>query len=134
MSESFRVLESDRNVKSNEHDFDDETEPENTQMHELSRKSLSQGFFNYQVKEEMKEREITDDFTFGPKVNPNNSKERIDYKQSIDDFMQEVDKQRTEELYKHSESDCSIDCKKRGCGLVASVDGLWKLSYKICMW
>ena len=123
-----------KKLKCNENDFDDETEPENSQMHELSRKSLSQGFFNYQVKEEMKEREVTEDFTFGPKVNPENSKETITYKQSIDDFMQEVDKLRTEELYSHKEIDCSIDCKKRGCGNVASVDGLWKLSYKICMW
>ena len=41
---------------------------------------------------------------------------------------------RTNELYTHTKEQCSLDCKKRGCGRVASIDGNWKLTYKICLW
>jgi hypothetical protein len=105
-----------------------------SKMHELGRKSLSQAYFNYQVYNEMVDRNEVDKRTFGPKISQTNSKERISYRKSMDDYMKEIDEIRKEELYPHTDSECSVDCKKRGCGKVVSVDGLWKLTYKICMW
>ena len=51
--------------------------------------------------------------------------------ESVDHFMQRVDDWRRDELYPHTCT--SVECAKRGCQKVTVVDGLWKLSYPICM-
>ena len=43
-----------------------------------------------------------------------------------------IDNFRKKELYVHQK--CSEPCKRRGCENVVTADGLWKLSYPICMW
>ena len=105
---------------------------ESSRMWELKRKNLSQAYFNRQIQLELKERKI-ESKGFGPKMASSNTQEKKTYKQTVNEFMKEVDELRKEEIYPHNEEDCSSECKKRGCGFVVSVDGLWKLSYKICM-
>ena len=46
-------------------------------------------------------------------------------------FLENVENKRIKEIHQHD--DCTPECKKRGCGTVWSADGLWKLSYPICM-
>ena len=74
--------------------------------------------------EELYERGKTDEYYFGPMVD--NLSQKVSFKESIDQFMAEIDEIRKMTLYSHD--DCSDSCKRRGCGMVASVDGLWKLS------
>ena len=114
-----------------EDDDEDEVNEHGNKMHELKRKSLSSAFFNFEVYNEMIEREIVEQTIFGPKTNPENTKEKITFKESIDNFMKNVDDLRKKELYQHSERDCSKDCKTRGCGSVAVADGNWKLTHVI---
>ena len=103
-------------------------------MHELGRKNLSSAYYNHEVYCEMVERGIVGEVIFGPKVDPDDTKRKISYNESIEGFMRDIDELRKNELYEHTSADCSEACKKRGCGQVASVDGNWKLSYKICFW
>ena len=108
----------------------DETNAGN-KMHELKRKSLSSAFFNFEVYNEMIERKIVEQTIFGPKLKPDTTKETFTYKETVENFMKEVDDLRKNELYKHEEDDCSRDCLKRGCGSVAVGDGNWKLTHVI---
>ena len=114
----------------NEMDEQGEQDVEN-KMHELKRKSLSSAFFDFEVYNEMVERNIVQQTIFGPKPNPENTKERLKYKETVEIFMKNVDDLRKNELYKHDEDDCSKDCLKRGCGSVAVGDGNWKLTHVI---
>ena len=109
-------------------------EIEISDMFRLNRKSLSQAYFNHQVTQELIERKLLQSFTFGPKTSLENPGQIISYKESVENVMKETDNQRKSELYKHDKEDCSEDCEKRGCSSIVSVDGLWKLTYKICMW
>ena len=121
--------------KKNSHDgaHDETVDGEISQMHELSRKALSAGYYNHQVFGEMKDRNIVSNEVFGPKINPTDPRKKLTYRDTIEAFMKSTDQKRRDELYKHDEEDCSIVCKKRGCGLVATCDGLWKLTHKICL-
>ena len=76
----------------------------------------------------MVERNIVKETIFGPKLNPDNNKKALTYKETVDNFMRNVDDLRKNELYKHDEGDCSKDCLKRWCGSVAVGDGNWKLT------
>ena len=118
----------------NEHDGAcDETgsvETSQSQMHELSRKALSAGYYNHQVYHEMLDREIVESEIFGPMTNPTNPRQKLSLKDTLAGFMKRTDEKRRNELYQHTEEECSIACRKRGCGQVATCDGLWKLSYK----
>ena len=105
-----------------------------SQMHELGRKMLSAGFYNHQVYSEMVDRGLVETEIFGPRINPSNSRQKLTYQDTLEHFMQKVDELSRNELYEHTENDCSKACKQRGCGNVATVDGLWKLTYKICMY
>ena len=119
-----------------EEDFEDVSKEDSpkestvTGMWELRKKSISQAVLVQEVTEELYERGKTDEYYFGPMVD--NLSQKVSFKESIDQFMTEIDEIRKMTLYSHD--DCSDSCKRRGCGMVASVDGLWKLSYPICMW
>ena len=106
----------------------------NSKMHELGRRNLSSAYYNHEVFSEMVERGTVENVIFGPKIDEADSRRKISYKESIENYMKEVDEMRKDELYKHTKEDCSEACQKRGCGSVASVDGNWKLMYKICLW
>ena len=103
-------------------------------MHELGRKNLSSAYYNHEVCCEMEERGHIESVIFGPKTDPNDPKHKISYKESIEEYMRVVDDLRKNELYEQTSEDCSEACKRRGCGQVASVDGNWKLGYRICFW
>ena len=120
----------------NDHDgASDETESsEISLMHELSRKALSAGYYNHQVYHEMVDRDIVGEEIFGPKIDPSDPRRKLSYKDTLEAFMKRTDEKRRNELYEHTPTDCSIACRKRGCGQVATCDGLWKITYKICMW
>ena len=111
-------------------DLEEEEEVE-TKMHEIKRKSVTAGLFNYLILDEIKERNEIENTIFGPKIDPQDNKKKVSYKDSVNNYMKQVDEKRKGEIYQH---ECSENCKKRGCGKVSSIDGLWKLSYKICMW
>ena len=117
-----------------EQEDEDEKVKTRSTMHELGRKNLSSAYYNHEVYCEMVERGNVDNVIFGPKVDPADTKRKISYKESIEAYMRDIDELRKNELYEHTSEDCSDACKKRGCGQVASVDGNWKLSYKICFW
>ena len=57
--------------------------------------------------------------------------DKVTFRQSVDELMERVDIWRKEELYPHKE--CLEACAKRGCAKLSVADGLWKLSYPICM-
>ena len=103
-------------------------------MHELGRKNLTSAYLNHEVFCEMVERGSVESVIFGPKNDPNDPRRKISYKESVEHYMKEVDQLRRGELYSHTAEDCSDACRRRGCGKVVSVDGNWKLSYKICLW
>ena len=92
-------------------------------MHELHRKTLQTGFYNHQVKNELHERGHINEWTFGPKENPQDPLSKISYKESLESYMTKVDQLRREEIYEHI---CSPDCRRRGCGKVAVMDGNWQ--------
>jgi hypothetical protein len=79
----------------------------------------------------MVERKMVQQTIFGPKPNPENTKERLTYKETVEIFTKNVDDLRKNELYKHDKGDCSKDCLRRGCGSVAVGDGNWKLTHVI---
>ena len=113
---------------------DETVESETSQMHELGRKMLSAGYYNHQVYNEMVDRNSVSTEIFVPKTDPLDQRKTLTFKESLEQFMKKTDEQRRNELYKHTDEDCSTACKKRGCGQVATADGLWKLTYKICMY
>ena len=117
-----------------EQEDEDEKVKTRSTMHELGRKNLSSAYYNHEVYCEMVERGNVDNVIFGPKVDPADTKRKISYKESIEAYMKAVDELRKNELYEHTSDDCSEACRKRGCGQVASVDGNWKLNYRICFW
>ena len=104
-----------------------------TRIFEMKRKALSQAVRNYCLIEELKDRKLLETIEntelFGPK---GKGEERVTFKESVDDILRKVDDWRKKELYPHRE--CSSDCKKRGCAWITVADGLWKLSYPICMY
>lgn len=101
----------------------------------LSRKIVSNVFFNNELESELRELEWLD-YMF---------KESTDRERA----MQKVDEYRATRIYEHE--GCSEECKRRGkfklfplnsrdnttivigCGEVFSMDGNWKLTYPICM-
>ena len=93
-------------------DTDDGDDGQSSQMHELSWKSLSAGYYNHQVYNEMKDRNIAQTEVFGPKINPSDSRKQLTYKDSVEAFMRRIDEKRRDELYEHTDDDCSIACKK----------------------
>ena len=97
-------------------------------MWELRKKSISQAVLIYETIQELQDRNL-EDTLFGPIKDENSNKT---FKQSLDEFMTIIDNLRKNELYVHEK--CSEPCKKRGCENVATADGLWKLTYPICMW
>ena len=96
-------------------------------MFEMKRKSLSTVLVRSEIKREVIERGL--DLILGPKEQ--NGK-NISYKDSVNEFMVQVDELRRTEVYPHE--NCSKACADRGCKWVLAVDGLWKLRFKICMW
>ena len=100
-----------------------------TTMYELHRKNVSKALYNQWILEELKDRKKVGKILFGPKYDEDGSLKT--FKVTVDEFLDNVDGWRTNELYEHES--CTDSCKKRGCGRVWSMDGLWKLAYPICM-
>ena len=98
-------------------------------MYELHRKNVSKALYNQWILEELKDRKKVGKILFGPKHDEDENLKT--YQITVDEFLDNVDEWRTNELYEHEE--CTGSCKKRGCGSVWSMDGLWKLAYPICM-
>ena len=55
----------------------------------------------------------------------------LSLKETIHLYLQQVDRERCDEVYQHDQ--CCKDCKGRGCGRLYVADGNWKLHYPICM-
>ena len=96
----------------------------------MSRKNLSQALFNHWVHEELTERREINRVFFGPYYR-NGTTTVVTYQETVERFLADVENKRVKEIYQHEA--CTTECKKRGCGSVWSADGLWKLSYPICM-
>jgi len=103
-----------------------------SRMYDMKRKALGQGVRNWCVVQELGERKllktVEEGEFFGPMVEHGRT---VPFKESLDHFMERVDDWRRDELYPHKCT--SQECAKRGCEKVVIVDGLWKLSYPICM-
>lgn len=85
---------------------------------ELHRKTVAEAFWTAEVESELRERaDVGHTFTSAA---------------SREQFMDVADKQRALQPYPHDI--CSDECRKRGCGTLWSVDGLWKLVYPVCMY
>ena len=93
---------------------------------EMKRKSLKQAMYYHLILKELNERNMVETKGLGG--------EGITLSKSANQFMADVDKMMTNELYEHLPENCSKACEKRGCRWVITMDGLWKLSYPICMW
>ena len=91
-------------------------------MYQMSRKSLSQTLLNFHILEELKETGYIERISFGPKVVGG---KRISFKESREQFFEDVDLRRKEDLYCHEV--CYDGCKRRGCDDVSTFDGLWKI-------
>ena len=87
------------------------------------------------IREELKDRHKVGKVLFGPRYDATGK--LITYQDSVESFLTEVDELRTNVQKK---GQCRIDfifglnsesCRKRGCGRVWSMDGLWKLAYPI---
>ena len=121
---------SDEAIEDRDYDLLDEVEEDEDEvegklrnsMHELHRKTLQTGFYNHQVKCELQERDQTDEWTFGPKEDPQDPRRKISYSESLERYMTRVDELRREEIYDHK---CSLDCRRRGCGSIIVMDGNW---------
>ena len=109
-------------------DFEDDVKSHETMSRswEMKRKSLKQALYYHQIQKELVERNMIEKKSFGGKG--------MTLAQSANNFMVEIDDMMTNELYEHLPKNCSSACEKRGCRWVIVVDGLWKLSYPICMW
>ena len=100
-------------------------------LHLMGRKNLSTAFYTYEIYSEMEERNEIEEVIFGPKESPNDTKQTISCKESMEEYMRRVDSENRNRLYRHDSSDCSSACEKRGCGKLAVADGNWKVSYKV---
>ena len=87
-------------------------------MHLLGRKNLSSGFYNHVLMCELQERGQLGEACFGPKCDPQDENLTVSYKASVEQFMQQVEVDRREEIYQHTTEDCSEGCRGRGCGQV----------------
>ena len=96
----------------------EEEEGERSTMHLLGRRNLSAGFYNHELVCELEERGKLEEAIFGPKESPEDEKKTVTYKESIEDFMREIDDLRREELYSHNDAECPDGCRLRGCGQV----------------
>ena len=97
----------------------DESEGKTTwKLEEISRKDVSRAVWNYLVRKEVKDRKIKPIF-------------KGNLAKSFKKFMDQVDIWRSKETYQHNY--CNDQCKSRGCGALWVFDGLWKLSYPVCM-
>ncbi len=67
----------------------------------LTRKVLSEAFWNGELRAEMEHRNMLHTHGIGPT-------------QSREDIMKEIDRQRRNELYPHTPADCNDDCRKKG--------------------
>ena len=106
--------------------------PRPSKMYQMKRKGLGQAMRNWCVVEELRERHLLDSVDEGELFGPKSDQgQAVSLKESLDLFMERVDEWRSQELYPHKCT--SLDCEKRGCQKVTVVDGLWKLSYPICM-
>ena len=91
---------------------------EKSTMHLLCRKNLSSGFYNHELMCELQERGQLGEACFGPKCGPQDENLTVSYKASVEQFMQQVEVDRREEIYQHTTEDCSEGCRGRGCGQV----------------
>ena len=91
---------------------------EKSTMHLLGRKNLSSGFYNHELMCELQERGQLGEACFGPKCDPQDENLTVSYKASVEQFMQQVEVDRREEIYQHTTEDCSEGCRGRGCGQV----------------
>ena len=92
----------------------------------MRRKSLKTAMYNNEITKELDERQLKEKVNFGEKGKS--------MAQSSKQFMKKIDDAVKGELYEHKQENCSKECEKRGCQWVITLDGLWKLSYPICMW
>ena len=99
-------------------------------MLEMSRKNLSQALFNYWIYEDLTDRKEIHQTFFRPYYQ-NETDSVVTFQETVERFLENVENKRIKEIYQHD--DCTPECKKRGCRTVWSADGLWKLSYPICM-
>ena len=103
-----------------------------SKMYEMKRKGLGQALRNWCVIEELGDRHLLNSVDEGELFGPMSYQGKaVSLKESLDLFMERVDNWRISELYPHKCT--SLDCQKRGCEKVTVVDGLWKLSYPICI-
>ena len=109
---------------------DQEVSEKASSMLEMSRKNLSQALFNYWIYEELTDRKEIHQTFFGPYYQ-NETDSVVTFQETVERFLENVENKRIKEIYQHD--DCTPECKKRGYGTVLSADGLWKLSYPICM-
>ena len=100
----------------------DEYNGRNT-MHELGRWNMATAFYHHEVYQEMVLRNHVDSVTFGPKESEDDPRTKISFKDSMEKYMEDINTMRKDELYKHTEEDCSQICRARGCGKVATIDG-----------
>ena len=100
-------------------------------MVELSRKSLSSAMLNYWIRGELVERNEVNKFFFGPYYSGLGKNSYTTYQSTVEQYLYHVESSRISEIYEHKS--CTPQCRKRGCGTLWSADGLWKLSYPICM-
>ena len=121
------ILDDDVDVPTEEETSNDNQAQ--TTMYELHRKNVFKALYNQWILEELKDRKKVGKILFGPKYDVDGSLKT--FKVTVDEFLDNVDGWRTNELYEHES--CTDSCKKRGCGRVWSMDGLWKLAYPICM-
>ena len=100
----------------------DEKEETSCLMYQMSRKSLSKNLLNYEMREELRESNDLEKMSFGPKEVAGR---RVSFKESQEQFFEEVDQRRKDILYPHQE--CHEGCRRRGCENVSTFDGLWKI-------
>ena len=105
---------------------DEEDECQENRIWEMKRKTLKLAMYNQEIKKELNDRQMIEKFNFGPRGKS--------FQESCKEFMKKVDESLKGELYEHKAENCSTECEKRGCSWVITLDGLWKLSYPICMW
>ena len=91
-------------------------------MYQMSRKSLSQNLLNYEMREELRESGELEKVSLSPKEVAGR---RVSFKESQEQFFEDVDQRRKDTLYPHEE--CYDGCKRRGCEKVSTFDGLWKI-------
>ena len=105
-----------------EEEEDQEDKDRSCLMYQMSRKSLSQNLLNYEMREELRESGELEKVSLGPKEVGGR---RVSFKESQEQFFEEVDQRRKDTLYPHEE--CYEGCKRRGCEKVSTFDGLWKI-------